>query len=131
MTNCKACCRRKLTVSCFGVSFKDWDNLTAVAKAFSIGRVEAQAMQALFGNIESSVANELRAAVAQRGMRWFITNDLVGKGCFSTSWTSATGAFEPWVAQLTNASDQKLVPVTDVWSFKKSSSHLFYHHVSL
>ena len=75
-------------------------------------------MQALFGRIDPTVACELREAVSQRGMRWFITNDLVGKGCFNTSWTSATGPYEPWMAQLTNASDQKLVPVTDVWGLK-------------
>ena len=84
--------------------------MSAVAKAFQIGRVEAQAMIALTTGIHADVSRELRAAVAKRGMRWFITNDLVAKGVFNTSWTSGHGPMESWAGQLTNASDNRLVP---------------------
>ena len=80
-----------------------------MAKAFQIGRVEAQAVQALSTQIDPGVCKLLREAVSKRGMRWFITNDLVAKGAFSTSWTSAQGNSEPWVSQLTNGADQRLV----------------------
>lgn len=84
--------------------------MSAVAKAFQIGRVEAQAMMALSTGIHPTVCRELRAAVAKRGMRWFITNDLVAKGVFNVSWTSASGPTESWAGHLTNGSDHRLVP---------------------
>ena len=84
--------------------------MTAVAKAFQIGRVEAQAMMALSSGIHRDVCKELRAAVAKRGMRWFITNDAVAKGMFNTSWTSASGPSEPWAGHLTNGTNNRLVP---------------------
>ena len=55
---------------------EDWENASAVARVFNIGRAEAGAVSALQSKIHPEVTRMLKAAVAMRGMRTFITHDL-------------------------------------------------------
>ena len=59
---------------------EDWENASAVARVFNIGRAEAGAVSALQSKIHPEVTRMLKAAVAMRGMRTFITHDLIHKG---------------------------------------------------
>lgn len=51
----------------------------------------------------------LRDCVSTRGMRSFISHEVVGRGCFNAGWTSASGNQESWHSQLTNGQDGALV----------------------
>ena len=66
-------------------------------------------MMALSSGVDPSVCKELRAAVSRRGMRWFLTNELVARGAFNTSWTSGMGPAEQWAGHLVNRTDLRLV----------------------
>ena len=101
------------TCWCQGLMSKDWSNSTAVAKAFSIGPQEAKAVANLQSHVEPFLVKELKACVATRGMRSFLTHDVLGKGLFNTGYTSASGTCEAWVSALTNTEDGE----TDPWSF--------------
>ncbi|CAK9000672.1 unnamed protein product [Durusdinium trenchii] len=89
--------------------FKDWENVSAVSRAFNIGRSEAAAASNLQSRVDPSVTTSLKAAVAMRGLRSFITHDLIAKGTFNDGFTSGQGATEPWTQELTNGLDHRLV----------------------
>ena len=98
-------------VSQFYINFEvleEWENIAAISKAFAIGRMEAQAVSNLHGRISPALVALLRSAVAKRGMRSFITNELIAKGSFNHGWTSAQGSTEAWVGMLTNSDDDGL-----------------------
>ena len=84
---------------------KDWSNSTAVCKAFSIGKWEGAAVSALQSCIEKPAVAALQDCVAKRGMKGFLTHEVLGRGVFSTGWTSGGGATESWTAVMTNADD--------------------------
>ncbi|CAK9105767.1 Uncharacterized protein SCF082_LOCUS49288, partial [Durusdinium trenchii] len=69
----------------------DWSNSTAVCKAFQIGKWEGAAVSCLQANVEPAIVSMLRDCVSTRGMRSFISHEVVGRGCFNTGWTSASG----------------------------------------
>ena len=75
-----------------------------------MGRLEAAAVAALHTKIHPTVTEELKAAVAKRGLRNFLTIELLAKGAFNEGWSSGQSATEPWVGHLTNDPDQILVP---------------------
>ncbi len=87
---------------------EDWDNASAVSKAFSIGRAESGAVSNLQSRVNQTVLTMLKDAVAQRGMRTFITHDLIWKGAFNDGWTSAQGATEAWTQEFSNGQDPSL-----------------------
>ena len=88
---------------------EDWENASAVARVFNIGRSEAGAVSALQSKIHADVTRMLKAAVAMRGMRTFITHDLIHKGAFNEGFTSGQGPTEAWAQEFTNGHGQQLV----------------------
>ena len=87
---------------------QDWENISAVARAFSIGRAESGAVSNLQSRIHKDISEMLKVAVASRGMRVFVTHDLIWKGAFNEGFTSGQGATEAWVQELTNGAGQDL-----------------------
>lgn len=59
--------------------------------------------------VEPQVLKELCKAVSLRGMRFFLTNEVVGKGYFNPAFTSASSGSEAWASPLTNGADSRLV----------------------
>ncbi|CAK9062220.1 unnamed protein product [Durusdinium trenchii] len=82
---------------------------TAVARAFNIGRAESTAVSHLIERISKPVVAELKEASRCRGMRQWLTHEVIAKEAFNTSWSSGTGAFAAWSVELTNDADDCLV----------------------
>ena len=93
----------------FAFNSQEWTKASNVSRAFQIGPLEAKALMALQTGIDPVIAKELRAAVGRRGMRTFLTHEMLAKGVLSTAFSSALGDSEPWSGQLTNGTDLKLV----------------------
>lgn len=91
------------------VTAQEWGNATAVANAFSIGKLESSAVSALMSDVGRDVLNRITESVKVRGMSRFLTHDCIGRGIFSTAFTSGTGAAESWSDQLVNLEDNLLV----------------------
>ena len=73
-----------------------------MARALSIGQKESAALFALSNDIPAEVVTELEQAVKVRGMTRFLNHDVIGKGTFSTGWSSGSGSAESWSDVLTN-----------------------------
>ena len=76
-----------------------------MAKAFQLGRTEANAVSSLRSKVAVENLQLLRDSVDVRGMRGFLTNEVVAKDVFATGWTSGFGPLEQWQAELTNDPD--------------------------
>lgn len=79
-------------------------------KIFQIGERESEAVSNLQDKVDLGVVQELRGIVRCRGMRRFLSHELIARGLFNKGFTSGTGVFDGWAEQLTNGSDGKLVP---------------------
>lgn len=91
--------------------FEDWQTAAGVAQAFKIGPKESKAVRELFLNVPHDICTRLEDAVKQRGLTLLLNHDAIGNGCFSTGFSSGTGAVEHWHDHLTNLSDNlELVP---------------------
>lgn len=88
---------------------QDWEGGAGVAQAFKIGKGEKQALLALTKDVPECIVQALEHAVKTRGMQRFMNHDVVGKGLFSTGWSSGIAGAESWAEQLTNlANDNTL-----------------------
>ncbi|CAK9064704.1 FO synthase subunit 1 [Durusdinium trenchii] len=56
---------------------EEWDNVTAISRAFSIGRSESQAVSNLQTKVDPEVLRHLQDAVSRRGMRSFLTHEVL------------------------------------------------------
>ena len=86
-----------------------WDNASAIARAFSIGKNEAAAIANLTTKVSHKVVATLQDAFRSRGMRPFLLHEVVGEGLFNQAFTSGVGTLEPWSRALTNNDDDELV----------------------
>ena len=77
-------------------------------KAFRIGKHESAAIANLQMKMPSAVSEALKDAVRVRGMRPFVLHETIGKDIFNLAFTSGTGAWEQWSAQLTNTDSNEL-----------------------
>ena len=71
-----------------------------MAKAFSIGKLESTAVSALMSDVTRDVLHRITESVKVRGMSRFLTHDCIGRGIFSTAFTSGIGVAESWRDQL-------------------------------
>ena len=85
---------------------KDWESSAAVARAFSIGRNESQAVTQLLCHIHPKVKDGLVQAVRKRGVTKFLSHEVLAKQVFSQAWSSGQQAMEAWCDQLTNAAGE-------------------------
>ena len=88
---------------------KEWDQATSIAKAFSIGKAESEAVSQLMTAIQPSVVERLEEAVRARGMARLLQHEVISKGIFSSNFTSGIGLCESWKDQLRNRDDGELV----------------------
>ena len=89
---------------------KDWTNATAVARAFQIGDKESKSVTYLQTQIHKDMVQKLRASVRTRGMRQWLTHDLLASEMFNVGWSSGkSGPLIPWQGELTNLADNQLV----------------------
>ena len=89
--------------------FDGWSSQTQVAKAFQIGRGESSAVVAIMTSVSDPVFAKIKASVRTRGMRDYITHDMLAKGCFNTGWSNGFGEAESWAEILTNKASNVLV----------------------
>ena len=87
---------------------KDWSNSTSVAKIFGIGKAEAAAVSNLSSKVAVDIRDRLQDAVAKRGLRNFITHDLLAKEAFNTGFSSAQASAEAWHDACVNGDDLQL-----------------------
>ena len=73
-----------------------------MARAFSIGRNESQAVTQLLCHIHPKVKDGLVQAVRKRG----VSHEVLAKQVFSQAWSSGQQAMEAWCDQLTNAAGE-------------------------
>ena len=88
---------------------QDWEQAAGVAKAFKLGKLEAEAVSQLQTNIPKHVVDNLANAVRIRGLTKLITHELIAKEVFSSNWSSGIGQLESWKEELRNDPDHKLV----------------------
>ena len=88
---------------------EDWENASAVARAFSIGKNEAGAVASLKLYVSDPIVANLTEAVRLRGMRQFLSHEPIARGVFNRGFTSGRDKFESWNVQLTNGDDDALV----------------------
>ena len=89
---------------------EEWSDATKIQRAFEIGPQESKAVSHLQLRIHSQVVAELKEAVRCRGMRQWLPHDLIAKEIFNLGYSSgASGPFEAWHDQLTNANDNAVV----------------------
>ena len=81
-----------------------------MARVFAIGKTESEALVNLSSKIERGLLGELKAAVAKRGLRYFLTHDCIARNTFNEGWSSAQGLAEAWRDVCVNAEDGRLVP---------------------
>lgn len=89
--------------------FDDWSSQTQVAKAFQIGKGESSAVVAIMTSVSDPVFEKIKASVRTRGMRDYVTHEMLAKGCLNTGWTSGFGEAESWAEILTNKTNNVLV----------------------
>ena len=87
---------------------QDWESATQVAKAFNIGPKEAHALSNLQARVDPTVVEDLKQRVAIRGMKTFLSHELIAKEIFNDGFSSGQGGSEAWLQHLTNSSDLKL-----------------------
>ncbi|CAK9036023.1 unnamed protein product [Durusdinium trenchii] len=87
----------------------EWSQSTTIARAFSIGAKEAEAVSNLMCKVPATVVETLCAAVRVRGMARFLSHEAIAKSVFNTGWSSGMVACEAWKDQLTNKEDCRLV----------------------
>ena len=107
---------------------QDWGNCTAVMRVFSIGKTEAGAVSNLQSHVEGVIVSELKQCVAKRGIKNFLSHDILAKGVLNTGYTSASGNSEAWVSIMTNLEDAAIViwPVLGYVLFSATSLISFY-----
>ena len=81
---------------------QDWEKGAGVTQAFKIGKGEKQALLALTSDVPEGVVKTLEHAVKIRGMQRFMNHDVLGRGVFSTGWSSGISGAESWAEPLTN-----------------------------
>ena len=94
------------SVSC---CVKEWSKATSVARAFSLGKLESEAVSHLQTKVSKEVVELLKFAVQRRGMTKLVTHDLIAKEIFNENFSSGTGVMTSWQEELRNLPDCRLV----------------------
>lgn len=88
---------------------QEWKDSNAVARCFSIGKLEASAVSNLVSKISPKAVQFLTNSVRSRGMLKYIQHDLLGKDVLNQHWTSGINQFEQWKEEFRNKDDDQLV----------------------
>lgn len=88
--------------------FQDWDNASALARAFSMGAKESAAVSNLQCRTDKSILARFKQVTDRRGLRAFITHDALARGILNLGFSSSQGHTEAWDAVLTTSDDNRL-----------------------
>lgn len=99
--------RRRLCF--FGV--QEWEQASGVAKAFKLGKLEAEAVSNLQCRVPRHIVDELSAAVRSRGLTRLVTHDLIAKDLLNADYSSGVGVLEGWREELRNGADHSVAPL--------------------
>ena len=102
--------RTDVSISHDFFSRQEWGRATSVARVFSIGKGEAEAVSNLMQHIHPEVVEAMSVAVTVRGMNKFCNHDVLGRDLLNTSWSSGINQLEHWKDILRNEADGVLVP---------------------
>ena len=94
----------------FGSGKQEWANATSVARAFQLGKLEAEAVHNLRCKVAPPVLNKLSEAVRRRGLSKLLTHDVIAKEVMNINFTSGTGTMEQWQEELRNRDNNHLAP---------------------
>lgn len=93
------------------MAYKDWDDDRKVMRWFSVGKLEAQSVTNLRQHVDSKVLEKLWEAVKPRGMKIWLSHEVIAKELFNVGYTSATGQWDAWKSECVNApKDHTLAP---------------------
>lgn len=70
---------------------------------FQLGKLEAQSVTNLRQHVDSFVMAELWESVKPRGMKVWLSHDVIAKELFNVGYTSATGPWDAWKSECVNA----------------------------
>lgn len=89
---------------------EEWNSVTQVARVFQIGPKESQAVSFLQCKISPAMVMKLREATRSRGLRQWLTHDMICRELFNLGFSSGqSGALCAWQVELTNGEDDALV----------------------
>ena len=89
---------------------EEWNNTTQVARVFQIGPKESLAVSFLQCKISPEMVLKLREATRSRGLRQWLTHDIICRELFNRGFSSGqSGALCAWQVELTNGEDDALV----------------------
>ena len=71
--------------------------------------MEAGAVSALMGSMDATTRQRLVESVRSRGMKGFLTHELIAKHLFSNTFSSGSGPAEAWAMEASNR-NAELVP---------------------
>lgn len=71
--------------------------------------MESLAVSHLKERVSNEVVTLLKEAVRSRGMRSFLTHEVIAKEAFNTGFSSGTGGFAAWNLEPSNNADNELV----------------------
>lgn len=98
-------------------ALQEWSSATAFQKAFEIGDGEAQAVVNLLTKVPPPIVSELKSAVRTRGMRNWISHQMIAKEIFNVGFSSACNSpFDRWGERLVNGADNGLESCATIWS---------------
>lgn len=80
-----------------------------MAKVFQIGKHEAAAVSNLRCHVSTEILQMVTESVRKRGMRSFVSHEMLGKDVLNLGFSSGKDKWEAWHSELTNAADNELV----------------------
>ncbi|CAK9106185.1 unnamed protein product, partial [Durusdinium trenchii] len=105
-------------------AYEEWHNASLIMRAFSIGEKEALAVSNLQERISPEVTAALRAEVRPRGMRRWLSHEILAKNLFNRGFSSGTGCWDVklFLQRLTGDWDRQPVELRKTWSLKDAQS---------
>lgn len=94
-------------------SFQDWENASALARAFQMGAKEAAAVSNLQARTDKIILERFKQVADRRGLRAFVTHDALAKGILNLGFSSSQGNTEAWDAVMTTSDDNRLATQLD------------------
>ena len=88
---------------------EEWEQATGVARAFKLGKLEAEAVSNLQCSVPEHIVTALSEAVRTRGLSKLITHELLAKDLLNKSFSSGCGQVESWKEELRNKPNNKIV----------------------
>lgn len=100
-------------------SFQDWENASALARAFQMGAKEAAAVSNLQARTDKGILERFKQVTDRRGLRAFVTHDALAKGILNLGFSSSQGTTEAWDAVMTTSDDNRLATQLDEFCQKQ------------